>query len=113
MYNLTITYYTASQPSVPNTLKISRPFMQWFDAAGHFVALPFQQIFAGEVPMIGQADPTRAIALDGKLMQETATSQRLQPAVDGIAAVRGTGASVGETDNSATPRKSGKSRKKA
>jgi signal peptidase complex subunit 2 len=113
MYNLTVTYYTASQPSVPNTLKISRPFMQWFDAAGHFVALPFQQMFAGEVSVIGKADPTKAVAVDGKLVQTTAASQGLQPALDGITAGRGTGASANEISSSATPRKSGKSRKKA
>jgi hypothetical protein len=113
MYNLTITYYTASQPSVPHTLKISRPFMQWFDAAGHFVVLPFQQMFAGEVPMIGKADPTKAVAVDGKLLQTTAAGQGLQPVVDGSTAGRGTGASVSETDNSVTLRKSGKGRKKA
>jgi signal peptidase complex subunit 2 len=87
--------------------------MQWFDAAGHFVALPFQQMFAGEVPMIGKADPTKAVLVDGKVLQTMATSQGLQPAVDGIALGRGTGASVSEIDSSATPRKSGKNRKKA
>src|ERR1700722_15956891 len=102
MYNLTVTYYTASHPSVPNTVRISRPFMQWFDAAGHFVALPFQQMFAGEVPVIGKADPRKAVAVDGKFVQTTAASQAVQPALGKIAAGRGTGASVNEIDSSAT-----------
>ena len=75
------------------------------------MALPFQQMFAGEVPVIGKADPTKAVAVDGKLVQTTAASQG--PALDGITASRGTGVSVNEIDSSATPRKSGKSRKKA
>jgi signal peptidase complex subunit 2 len=87
--------------------------MQWFDAAGHFVALPFQQMFAGEVPVISKADPTKAIAIGGKVVQTTPGSQGVQQAMDGRAGGRGTGASVSEVDSGATPRKSGKSRKKA
>ena len=76
------------------------------------MALPFQQMFAGEVPVIGKADPTKVVTVDGKPAQ-TAASQGLQPTLDGITAGRGTGVSVNEIDSSATPRKSGKSRKKA
>ena len=77
------------------------------------MALPFQQMFAREVPVIGKADPTKAVAVDGNLVQATAASQGLRPALDGITAGRGTGVSVNEIDSSATPKRSGKSRKKA
>lgn len=87
--------------------------MQWFDAAGHFVALPFQQMFAGEVPVIGKADPTKVVAVGGETVQTTPGSQGLQRSTDGNITGRGTGASVREIDSTATPRKSGKSRKKA
>lgn len=40
-------------------MKISAPFPLWFDEEGYFVAQPFQQWLASEVPIIGQADPKR------------------------------------------------------
>lgn len=39
---------------------LRKPFTQWFDKAGHFVVLPFQQILASNVPLLGRLDPTRA-----------------------------------------------------
>jgi signal peptidase complex subunit 2 len=41
--------------------KIEKSFAEWFDAAGHFVALPFQQMFASNVAVIGKADPKRIV----------------------------------------------------
>ncbi|EAQ89230.1 hypothetical protein CHGG_05849 [Chaetomium globosum CBS 148.51] len=41
-------------------LEFARAFSEWFDAAGHFVAAPFQVVLAGSVPLIGRADPKRA-----------------------------------------------------
>ena len=110
MYNLSITYYNASNPSDPIKLKISRPFTQWFDAAGHFVALPFQQMFAAEVPIIGKADPTKAVKVEGKIVQTTPDVKGMQQALDSI---RATGASLDENKTSATPRKGTKNRRKA
>lgn len=51
-YNLTIT-----TPTGKTTL--ARPFAAWFDEQGRFVALPFQQMLASSVPIIGAADPKR------------------------------------------------------
>ncbi|KAL2159237.1 hypothetical protein VTH06DRAFT_2670 [Thermothelomyces fergusii] len=45
--------------------KFSRPFAEWFDASGRFVAAPFQTLFASTVPVIGKADPKRAAAAKG------------------------------------------------
>ncbi len=69
-------------------------------------------MFAGEVPVIGKADPTKAVAASGKVVQ-TAPGPGLQQKLDGIMAGQTTGATVGESDNSATHRKGTKSRKKA
>lgn len=69
IYNVLITYYPKSSPNTPQTIKISRPFTQWFDSVGHFVALPFQQMFAGEVAIIGKADPMKAVTAPGKAQQ--------------------------------------------
>ncbi|OAF59246.1 hypothetical protein VC83_04471 [Pseudogymnoascus destructans] len=60
-YTLTITSQSASAPTATTTT-LSCPFTDWFDSAGHFVALPFQQMLAGAAPVIGKADPGRASA---------------------------------------------------
>ena len=39
------------------TLELSSPFTRWFDVNGFFVAKPFQQWLASEIPLIGQVDP--------------------------------------------------------
>jgi hypothetical protein len=61
---LTITTYYKDHPKVPNTVTIKKPFTQWFDKAGHFVALPFQQMVASNVKVVGDADPGKVV--DGK-----------------------------------------------
>ena len=38
-------------------LELSSPFTRWFDLNGYFVARPFQQWLASEIPLIGQVDP--------------------------------------------------------
>lgn len=59
IYNLTIRTSNSSL-SPWHTTKISAPFTRWFDEEGYFVAQPFQQWLASEVPIIGQADSKRA-----------------------------------------------------
>ena len=36
-------------------------FTKWFDGQGHFIARPFQQWLATEIPLIGGADPSNVI----------------------------------------------------
>lgn len=59
--------------------------------------------------MIGKADPSKAVKIDGKVVQMT-PGTKVQQALDGI---RSTGANVAESESSATPRKGTKSRRKA
>lgn len=61
VYNLTIRTSSSPLSSSWQIIKISSPFTRWFDEEGYFVAQPFQQWLASEVPIIGQADPKRAI----------------------------------------------------
>ncbi|KAE8442663.1 hypothetical protein EG329_002961 [Mollisiaceae sp. DMI_Dod_QoI] len=68
IYNIMITTWSKSNPGVPNTIKLKKPFTQWFDKQGHFVVLPFQQMFASSVPVIGQADPKKVVEGKKKVM---------------------------------------------
>lgn len=38
---------------------MAKPFASFFDESGYFVAVPFQQILATSVPVIGKLDPRR------------------------------------------------------
>lgn len=59
IYNLTITVTGRGSSGSPREIKISRPFREWFDENGAFVPVPFQQMFASNVAIIGAADPKR------------------------------------------------------
>lgn len=56
IYRLTVRV-SQSRTAEPTTSEISCPFTRWFDADGYFVAAPFQQWLAREIPLIGAADP--------------------------------------------------------
>ena len=63
------------------TLELSSPFTRWFDVNGFFVAKPFQQWLASEIPLIGQVDPKNkggdakaAASANGKERYETPKS---------------------------------------
>ncbi|EPQ67654.1 Bgt-2450 [Blumeria graminis f. sp. tritici] len=60
IYNLRITTKLKSCPGEkPKVTNLKKPFNKWFDKAGHFVALPFQQMLASSIPMIDDADKAR------------------------------------------------------
>ena len=90
IYNVTVTYQASNGKEEKK--KISSRFTRWFDQDGFFVAKPFQQWLASEVPAIGRADPANAKA-----------------AIAGVAEGNG---EVGSVDSpAATPRKRGRPRK--
>ncbi|KAI1821929.1 microsomal signal peptidase 25 kDa subunit-domain-containing protein [Xylaria intraflava] len=51
-----------SENGTSSKIEFARSFTEWFDAQGHFVALPFQTMLATTVPVIAVADPKRAAA---------------------------------------------------
>ncbi|KAI1094199.1 SPC25-domain-containing protein [Rostrohypoxylon terebratum] len=57
-YNLKIT--CTPKKGTPTTIELARSFTEWFDSQGHFIARPFQTMFAASVPVIANADPKRA-----------------------------------------------------
>jgi len=88
--------------------RVQKSFTKWFDEAGHFVALPFQQMFASNVEAIGKVDPTRVVVEekkiplpvdDGKTMEEKWASMLEE-------------SSAGDATSTATPSKGTKRRAK-
>lgn len=68
IYNITVTTFFKAHPNVPNTITLKKPFTHWFDRQGHFIALPFQQMFASNVKVVGQADPKKVVAEKKKVI---------------------------------------------
>ncbi|KAI8958780.1 SPC25-domain-containing protein [Daldinia sp. FL1419] len=60
IYNVKIT--VTPKNGSPETIELAKSFTEWFDVQGHFIARPFQTIFATAVPLIAKADPKRAQA---------------------------------------------------
>ncbi|KAK1960939.1 microsomal signal peptidase 25 kDa subunit [Colletotrichum eremochloae] len=56
-YHMKITL--TSKNGERNTLELSKPFAEWFDSKGHFVAVPFQEVLATNISTIGKLDPKR------------------------------------------------------
>lgn len=57
-YKLNVRYLDSSKSANSwQTLDVSAPFTKWFSADGYFVAKPFQEWLAAEIPPIGKADP--------------------------------------------------------
>jgi hypothetical protein len=61
----TVTAKTRSTSSAPwKTTKISSPLSNWFSKDGYFVAKPFQRFLARGIPVVGEADPKNASAVE-------------------------------------------------
>lgn len=48
-----------SKGSKPRTFELSKPFAEFYNELGYFVATPFQEFFATSIPIIGKMDPKR------------------------------------------------------
>lgn len=55
---------TSSNPE--QKIHIRAPMTRWFTSDGYFVAKPFQQWLASEVPVVGAADPNNIIEEIGR-----------------------------------------------
>lgn len=94
------------------TLRISRPFTEWFDAAGHFVAAPFQSMLATAVPVIGQFDPKRVAAAEPPA-SSAYTPEMLDLLAQANASAVGSAAETATGADSAVAAKKGGKRRKA
>ncbi|KAI0197623.1 microsomal signal peptidase 25 kDa subunit-domain-containing protein [Astrocystis sublimbata] len=84
-YHVVVDVTPKNAPNKPQRLAFSRSFTEWFDAQGHFVALPFQTMLASTVPVVAQADPKRAAPSSDFLNYDAQT-------LDALAAAESTGA---------------------
>ncbi|KAH7076766.1 microsomal signal peptidase 25 kDa subunit-domain-containing protein [Paraphoma chrysanthemicola] len=58
--------FTPAGSSLPQKIHIRAPMTRWFTADGYFIAKPFQQWLASEVPVIGEADPNNVVEEIGR-----------------------------------------------
>lgn len=56
-YNVKVTVDSPKSPQ--SVIEFTRPFAGWFDAQGHFVTVPFQEMLATAVPSVGKLDSRR------------------------------------------------------
>ncbi|KAK1508186.1 microsomal signal peptidase 25 kDa subunit [Colletotrichum costaricense] len=89
-YNMKITL--TSKNGGNKVINLSQPFNQWFDSQGRFVAVPFQEILATNIPAVGKLDPKRIAStsqgystdvLDALYAENTATRSGAEAAKGG------------------------------
>ncbi|KAK1541865.1 microsomal signal peptidase 25 kDa subunit [Colletotrichum paranaense] len=89
-YNMKITL--TSKNGENKVINLSQPFNQWFDSQGRFVAVPFQEILATNIPAVGKLDPKRITStsqgystdvLDALYAESTATGSGAEAAKGG------------------------------
>jgi hypothetical protein len=56
-YNVKVVVDSPKSPQ--SVIEFVRPFAGWFDAEGHFVTVPFQEMLATAVPSVGKLDSRR------------------------------------------------------
>jgi signal peptidase complex subunit 2 len=100
VYKLTVEI-SHKQSGKKETLKIERPFAEWFDEAGRFVAAPFQRVLARGVEVIGMADPKRAKeeeeTTEGAAATTTTATAYTPEMLEMLAKATAAGSSAGET----------------
>lgn len=110
-YNLTIT--TTTRDGKKTEKHLVKAFRGWFDAQGHFIAKPFQQMLAANVDVIGRADPKSYQAANEGKQPKVQDNRSLD---DKWASLLAESADSGEQDSSAastaTPAKGAKKRGK-
>ncbi|TKA75353.1 hypothetical protein B0A49_04527 [Cryomyces minteri] len=88
IYHLTARYTSPSAPSLWQEVQLQAPFTRWFTADGFFVAKPFQQWLASEIPPIGQADPGNVVEEigrgDGSARAMNVQPGRVEQVLDGL-----------------------------
>jgi signal peptidase complex subunit 2 len=95
------------------TLVESRAFTDWFDATGHFVTPPFQNMLATAIPLVGKYDAKRVAPPDQGL-SSAYTPEMLDALTNASVSVVGSAAETSTGTNSgavSASKKGGKKRK--
>ncbi|KAF2132848.1 hypothetical protein P153DRAFT_364112 [Dothidotthia symphoricarpi CBS 119687] len=67
IYECDVVFTPAPYSSNPQQkIHIRAPLTRWFTSDGYFIAKPFQQWLASEVPVIGEADPNNVVEEIGR-----------------------------------------------
>ena len=67
VYECDVVFTPAPYNSNPKqTIHIRAPMTRWFTEDGYFVAKPFQQWLASEIPVVGAADPNNVVEEIGR-----------------------------------------------
>ncbi|KAK3372550.1 microsomal signal peptidase 25 kDa subunit-domain-containing protein [Podospora didyma] len=109
-YHVTVQVTPKGGNGSSKKLEISRPFAEWFDGTGAFVAAPFQSMLASAVPVIGKLDPKRAAApaeIEGASIASSYTPELL----DALAKDFGSNTEAATGVETASAKKGGKRRK--
>jgi signal peptidase complex subunit 2 len=109
IYNVSVTTYKYKGKT--ESVTFSKPFMEWFDKKGHFVSTPFQQIFATNVKIVGEADPKRVVEEKKKIVIEKPVDDG-RSMDDKWASLLEESSGVAEAETTATPGKGTKRRAK-
>lgn len=94
-----------SKTGKAETIEIQRSFTEWFDSVGHFIAAPFQTIFATSVPLIAKADPKRAEAVKPAQTSDSNFADMDPDMLDALAAGSTTSAEAGASGKKSKRRK--------
>ncbi|KAF5844207.1 hypothetical protein GGP41_004958 [Bipolaris sorokiniana] len=95
IYECDVVFTPAPYASNPQqTLHIRAPMTRWFTEDGYFVAKPFQQWLASEIPVIGAADPNNVVEEIGRgsASMDTTLNLNSSNAVDILQQLKASGA---------------------
>ncbi|EPE08221.1 signal peptidase complex [Ophiostoma piceae UAMH 11346] len=109
VYQVEVT--VTSKDGKKSTVEFKRPFSEWFDSVGHFVAIPFQTILATNVPVIGTADPKRVAAAPSASPQYSAAMLDMLAAASTPADASGAESDAATATGTSSGKKGGKRRK--
>ncbi|KAL2070638.1 hypothetical protein VTL71DRAFT_13664 [Oculimacula yallundae] len=112
VYDLTITVWEKAGSREGKVVRVKKPFTQWFDKKGHFVALPFQQMIASATEVVGRLDPAKVVKKEKKVVtvEEGEEDKSMDDKWASLLA-ESSGVSVGGQET-ATPKSSKKRNKK-
>ncbi|KAH9873900.1 hypothetical protein IAQ61_004527 [Plenodomus lingam] len=108
IYECDVVYTPAPYASNPQQkLHIRAPMTRWFTADGHFVARPFQQWIASEVPVVGAADPNNVVEEIGRGSSGMDSTLNLNAtnAMDVLEQLKASGAKLSANDGGQRRRK--------